>query len=166
MPDPFTHYVFAYLLGKRLGLQEVQMRVFLILTFVPDFDVIAIFFGLDFLRSFHGTVTHAILVSLLLGLATLIPLSKIFHARIRPMLPYFALPILLHLALDFFTAGMGRPYLWPLDAGGYSLPALFGQEFALPAYAALFALALGIAVLLALRKEYLWGPWKSYLRKR
>lgn len=166
MPDPFTHYVFAYLLGKRLRLQEAQMGVFLVLTFVPDFDVITVLLGLDFMRNFHGTITHTVFVSLALGAVTLLVLSRLFRTSAKKMLPYFSIPILAHLALDFLASGTGRPYLWPLDAGRYSLPALFGQEFAMPAYAALLALALGIAVLLALRKEYLWGPWVDLFRKR
>jgi len=162
--DPLTHYMFAYSLGRKWNLERPQLKALTFAALLPDIDVISILLGIEFFVEFHGTITHSIVVALLLSFI----LSFIFFLYYRKnVVPFAILGVGMHLLLDFL------PTLWPRwgHEGMILLFPFTANEFALRCVVP-YSLLIGVVCvsLLALfslyallyfmkKKEYPWRIW-------
>ena len=164
--DPLTHYMFAYVLGRKWNLERPQLKALTFAALLPDIDVITIVLGLNFLNSFHGTITHSILVAVLLALI----LSSIFYIYYRVHVEFYCMiGIIMHFLLDIIQTLVPK-----MRENGIMVTFPFSQEqFILHNYIPLlYSLILGVALvtgtfLLSIyflyiymkQKEYPWWIW-------
>lgn len=162
--DPLTHYMWAYALGKKNKLDKTDMQALTFSAFLPDIDVFTIIFGLEFAREFHGTVTHSLLVAILLSCIT----SMIFLIIYRKIVFHYCLiGITMHLLLDMSMTLMPK---WR-DEGMILLYPFSLQRFALRNYVPhstimgiiimglLFIIAVYLLYIYTKKEDYPWRIW-------
>ena len=138
----FSHYMYAFLLGRKTGVGKTEMRALLVGTILPDVDFIVSIWGLEYFRLYHKAFTHSIFTAPLLGLL----LTGILFAVYKKNL---IIPVMIgvytHLLLDIFNLPkstleyafphasfsgggypMGTAFFWPLTSHKYSLHELLG----------------------------------------
>jgi len=162
--DPFSHYMFAWLIGRRLSLGEGSLKLFLVVTLLPDFDMASLIFGFQAAADFHGTVTHSAFVALPLGALASIILARVLRVGVLRALKYGVLAIATHLSLDLFNLGMyleKGQFLWPVYLRSLTVRYILGipLQFSLVIYLTIFFLMF-IAMLYFWRKnDPLWRIW-------
>jgi membrane-bound metal-dependent hydrolase YbcI (DUF457 family) len=162
--DPLTHYMWAYHLGNKIKLDKTHMRALTFGALLPDIDIFTFVFGLEFVRDFHGTITHsiigAILLSIILGMIFLVFYRKIvFHLCL--------IGISMHLLLDLSMTLMPR---WR-DDGMILFYPISPEKIALRNYIPnstilgiilmgfLFVAAVFLLSHYVIKKEYPWRTW-------
>ncbi len=128
--DWFSHYIYAFILGRKTKLDELQMRGLLIASLIPDIDFIFGVFGVTAFREFHRAFTHSLIVMPLIALIMIMIFYKLYGRN-------FSIPVLMglsiHMLLDVFNLGksslhylfpkaqyneapydMGTMYFWPI----------------------------------------------------
>lgn len=120
MPTIFSHAIFASALGTTFPSADLGRR-FWILTalaaILPDFDVVAFYFGISYANLFgHRGITHSLVFAIVIG--ALIP--RLFFARVEvpwwKLALYFAGITFSHPILDMFTnGGLGVALLAPFS---------------------------------------------------
>jgi len=164
--DPLSHYMFAWLIGRRLRLEAGYLKVFLILALIPDFDVASVVFGYQAAREFHGTLTHTFFIAFLLATVATAGFARIFRTGFLQTFKYGVLGVATHFLLDFFNLstysnkGQGR-FLWPIYQDTLYLGMLLGipLEYSTAIYFAIF-ISMVFAVSYYWRKgEPPWNVW-------
>lgn len=158
--DPVSHYVISWAVGRRLHLDNGAFRVFLFFSVLPDIDVLSVFFGLDALLRFHGTVTHSILF--ILSSASL----AFFISRRKSFFVVAFAGGFLHLLVDvivntsmFFTGGCRC--FWPLS----DVRCLLVYHLPIPVlvfrivYYIIFLVSYSTLAYLIYKRQYPWTVW-------
>lgn len=140
--DWFSHYIYAFVFGKKIGFDKLEMRALLVASLLPDIDFLVGIFCISYFRQYHRVFTHSLFVAPLMGLLLVLILYLIYKRR-------FVTPIMLgtfiHLLLDTlnlpkssleylfpgasFNQGdyqMGIGMFWPFDDARLSLYKTFG----------------------------------------
>lgn len=127
MPTIFSHAFIASAVGSASPFRNLGSR-FWILTalcaILPDFDVVAFYFGIDYSSMLgHRGFTHSIVFALFVGVV----ISKIFFARVDipgwKLALYFACVTVSHPLLDMFTnGGLGVALLAPFSNARFFSP--------------------------------------------
>jgi len=161
--DPISHYLFAWLIGRKLQIERVYYRVLVFSGLLPDIDIVSIVFGIEYAREFHGTMTHSIFMALSLAVALSLLSRLIFKVEFWKGSEYALLGATSHIFLDIFNvssfAKYGGRFLWPMYPSS-----LFLREFIAPEYANAIYLAILLLLLLGggyfvIKKIYPWSIW-------
>jgi len=161
--DPVSHYIFAWLIGRKLRIGWVQYRVLVFGGLLPDIDILSIAFGIEHAREFHGTVTHSIFIAALLALTFALLLELIFKAEFLRSSVYAVLGVASHIFLDIFNvssfAKHGGRFLWPIYAESLFLREFISLEYANAVYLTTLLLLLLGGAYFILKKIYPWSIW-------
>jgi inner membrane protein len=122
----FSHPAFpvALLLSrKEKFLSRKLFFLCVILTCLPDADVIAFRFGIPYSSQWgHRGFTHSIAFSLLTALVCMLFSEKLGNSKKTVFFAAF-LSVLSHSIFDAFTnGGLGVAFLWPMDHSRYFFP--------------------------------------------
>lgn len=159
--DPVSHYMISWLIGRTSGLERNNYRVFLLASLAPDVDVIAVLFGVSSILKYHGTFTHSVFTSAILGV-----LVAILLGNLRQSLPYAIAGVYLHLFIDVISNTAivfkgGVQCLWPFSEVKclliYHTP--IPVELVLAAKIALTVFLYGVAIYYIRKREYPWDIW-------
>lgn len=142
--DWFTHYMYAFILGRRARLERYEMIALLTGALLPDTDFVFGLLGVECFREYHRTFTHSIFVAPLLGLILALILYLVFR---RKLLIPATLGVYTHLLLDAFSLprssleylfpgasynrkpyDMGTAYFWPISSHRFTLNSAMGLE--------------------------------------
>ena len=139
----FSHYIYAFFAGRKVGLDKLEMRALLIGSVLPDVDFIVGIWGLEYFRQYHKAFTHSIFTAPLLGILLTLFLLLLYKRN-------FIVPIMIgiysHLFLDIFSLPKssleylfpdaafnsreypgGCAFFWPFTSEKYSLYELLGR---------------------------------------
>lgn len=161
--DPLSHYLFAWLIGRKLKIERVYCRVLVLGGLLPDIDILSIVFGIEYAREFHGTMTHSIFIAIALALALAFLSGLIFRIELWRSSEYAVLGVVIHIFLDVFNvssfAKFGGRFLWPLYPRSLFIREFVTFEYANAIYLAILLLLLLGGVYLILKKIYPWSIW-------
>ncbi len=178
--DWFTHYMFGFVLGRKLRFERYEMMALLLGSLLSDVDFIVGLFGIGYFRDYHRVFTHSLLIAPLLGLVLALVLYLVLR---RNLVVPTLLGIFNHLLLDAFNLpkssleylfpnasfnraeyDMGTAYFWPLSRDRFSLHE--GLELPDPVTLFLF-FSLIAASIIAFLYYMCRGvkPWYPFLRK-
>lgn len=160
--DPISHYMLAWLLGRKLNLEKRVFRVFLLSSLIPDIDVLFLLLGTDSVLKYHGTFTHSVFVVPVLAVLIALAMGPDF----RTAIPYALFGGYLHVIIDslintaiVFKAG--NPCLWPVSDAKcllvYNVPPLAEEVMALKIL--LTAVLYGLGIYYIKKKDYPWKVW-------
>lgn len=119
--DPFSHYMIAFLIGRRLGFKRSRMMAITLGALVLDIDVIYYLYPDHFLPV-HGSVTHTFSAMIFFWIIC----TALFLLWKRRFLGgCIFLGIGSHIVLDMVNTlspfDGGKQLLWPFDTTYYSL---------------------------------------------
>jgi len=161
--DPLSHYLFAWFIGRKLRIERAYHRVLVLGGLLPDIDALSIVFGIEYVREFHGALTHSIFVALPLALALALLLELIFEVEFWRSSLYAALGVASHIFLDIFNvsslAKYGGRFLWPMYTRNLFLREFIALEYANAVYITVLMLLLLGGGYFILKKIYPWSIW-------
>jgi len=164
--DPISHYLFAWFIGRKLRIERAYHRVIVLAGLLPDIDALSIVFGIEYVREFHGTLTHSIFVAVLLALALALLLELTFKVEFLRSSVYAVLGVASHVFLDIFNvssfAKYGGRFLWPVYAGSLFLREFIALEYANTVHLTVLMLLLLGGGYFILKKIY---PWRIWLKR-
>lgn len=172
--DPFSHYMVAYVAGRKANASLNKMRAITLAAVIPDIDGFSIFLGIQAFRDIHGGPVHSLLIGVVLAL--IITLG--FYVYSRENVALFAFSgVFIHLALDIpNTLGYVRPqdglhYFWPFSDYAISLQNHVPDAgiWHIVIISAIFILCMVFFLLLVRKREYAWRIWldeRKFLKKK
>ncbi len=95
--DPFTHYIFGYVLGRRYTADAVKLRAITLAAVLPDIDILSIILGTEAARSFHGTIMHSVFVVPIIAAILALVVWVIWR---RNVIAWAVAGVYVHLLLD------------------------------------------------------------------
>jgi membrane-bound metal-dependent hydrolase YbcI (DUF457 family) len=156
--DWITHYMVAFILGRKMGLERNEMMAITLGALVLDFDVI--FYLIPGLS--HGTFTHTIVGMVLLGLAATLAM----YGWKKVMLgAWIGLGILTHITLGmvntFSIFEDGKVFFFPFSETVYTLEPLVQNPLLVWAVisAALFSFSFVMLGIYIIEGDYPWRVW-------
>jgi len=127
MPTIFSHAIFASALGSAFQSAKLSARFWIltaICAMLPDLDVIAFGFGIEYGSMFgHRGITHSLAFAILVGLA--VPTLFFSSAQIPKwtLALYFAAVTVSHPLLDMLTnGGLGVALFAPFSNERFFFP--------------------------------------------
>lgn len=126
MPTILTHPAVPLAIGLGLGTRVIPVRLLLagvIVSVLPDLDVIAFHLGLPYVHDFgHRGMSHSLLFAVLIALLGAAAFH-FFRASLARTFSFLFLATASHGILDAFTTGgMGIAFFWPFSATRYFAP--------------------------------------------
>jgi len=126
MPSLLTHPAVPIAIAIGLGNKIVSKRLLftgIVLSIVPDFDVIAFHFGIPYASDFgHRGLSHSILFAWGIALASA-SFYRYLNSTFIKAFSFIFLSAVSHGILDAFTTGgLGVAFLWPWSAERYFAP--------------------------------------------
>lgn len=119
--DPLSHYMIAYVFGRKINVSTIKLKALTLGALLPDIDVISVVLGIDFLRDFHGTITHSITGAVFLSVIA----SLMFLLFRKEMVfVYTLIGVSMHLLLDTVNTLTQTAYA----SGGLMLLYPFSEE--------------------------------------
>lgn len=155
--DPFSHYMIAYFIGKRLKVEHTALLAITLGAWLPDIDAFSIVLGVDAFSRMHGTFTHSLFMPFILA-ELLAIVFLLYHKRF--MLHYIYGGCLIHLATDMALTG-SYPLLFPFTNRIISIdPYISFEKWIWAVNFTLMAVGSLVYFIYLLRKgEYPWRIW-------
>ncbi|MFO7618247.1 MAG: metal-dependent hydrolase [Thermoplasmata archaeon] len=158
--DWITHYMVAFILGRKLGLNKEGMMAITLGALVLDFDVIL--YLLPGSLS-HGTLTHTAGGMLVLGAVSTLAM---YGWKKKMLGTWIGLGLASHILLDMVNTlsffDPGKRLFYPISGSVYSLESFaFINPLAIWATitAALFSISLVMLITYASRGDMPWRVW-------
>jgi len=175
--DWFSHYIYAFILGRKVKFDRLEMRALLMGSLLPDVDFLVGILGIEYFRQYHRVFTHSFLIAPVLGIV-LFGILYAIHRRnlFIPVMTGLSVHLLLDIfnlpksSLEYFFPNasfnkgeyeMGTAYFWPLMKERFSLH----ETLNYPNWAAVvifFAIILiGVVFFIYYLKRGIrpWYPW-------
>lgn len=126
MPTIISHVAIPLALGFGLGKRRISEHLLcagVLASVIPDLDVIAFKFGIEYASQFgHRGFTHSLFFSLVLGLLAVMAHRKLECTRMAAFL-FVSVCSASHGLLDMLTdGGLGVALFWPYDNTRYFFP--------------------------------------------
>lgn len=159
--DWLTHYMIAYLIGKKLKLDDSKIQELTLGALILDIDVVYYLFP-NWIIPVHGTLSHTLIGALVFGaIATAI----MWYWKRNNLMGWIAFGITTHLALDLLNTMSvfdgGKRLLYPITDTVFTIqpyvptPSLTWAIVS----AAVFSFSLVMASKLTLEGEPPWRVW-------
>jgi hypothetical protein len=150
----------AWLIGRRMKLKRPAYRALTLASLLPDIDAVTLIFGMDFLLKYHATLSHSLVLWLLLAL-TVSPLLRSWRIPLALLLGAY-LHILVDILLNTGIIFRGGVWcLWPFSEA----ECLLAYHINVPTiafravYISLEILLYSAAIYFIWKREYPWEIW-------
>ena len=175
--DWFSHYMYVFILGRKVKFDRLEMRALLIGSLLPDVDFIVGILGIEYFRQYHRVFTHSFFIAPILGVALICVLYAIYRRNL--FIPVM-IGLWIHLLLDIlnlpkssleyffpnasFNKGeydMGTAYFWPLMKERFSLQEALNYPnwAAFVIFIAIFLVGAASLIFYLKRGIRPWYPW-------
>jgi membrane-bound metal-dependent hydrolase YbcI (DUF457 family) len=159
--DPFSHYMFAYTLGKWFKADRQALMGITLGSWLPDIDAISILFGWEVFSKTHPSVTHSLLLGLILAEISTIIFFLFFR---KVLFKWIFAGAMTHLALDLGITN-SYPLLYPLSRKYYTITPFLPRHSMLWTVMATFFLLFAFSTFIYyIRKGA--HPWRIWLDER
>ena len=157
--DWITHFMIAFIIGRKLRLDREQMMALTLGALVLDFDVI---FDLIPGAPTHGTLTHTLGGVIVLGMASTLAMQA-WKGRMLGL--WIGLGLASHILLDMVNTlsafDGGKRLLYPITSSIFSLGAVTVHPLMIWAVitSALFSFSVVMLALYVYRGDAPWRVW-------
>ena len=135
--DWFSHYMYAFILGRKVKFDRLEMMALLIASLLPDVDFIVGILGIEYFRQYHRVFTHSFFIAPALGVVIICVLYAVQRRNLFiPVMTGLSVHLLLDIfnlprsSLEYFFPNasfnkgeydMGTAYFWPVIKERFSL---------------------------------------------
>ena len=159
--DLISHYIIAFLIGRKLDLDDHRLQALTLGALILDIDVIYYLFPGSIIPT-HGTLTHTLLGAVLFGV---LGTAAMWRWKRKFLGSWVAVGIISHFMLDMLNTisvyDGGKRLLFPITDTVYSLEPFVPNPILVWAIisAAIFSFCLVMAGKLTLEGEPPWRIW-------
>lgn len=159
--DWLSHYMIAFLIGRKMELDDQKLQAFTLGALILDIDIIYYLFP-GTIIPIHGTLSHTLIGALLFGG---IGMAAMWIWKRKFLGVWVAVGIVSHLMLDMLNTlsayDSGKELLYPISEATYSLEGSVPYPYLIWAIvsAAIFSFSLVMAGKLTMEGEPPWRIW-------